>query len=451
MRKQGPFTLRHMVVAAAVVAVILGQLLWWLVYGLRENRVRRDLQEQRLEAQCAREASRIASALADAAADAGTAIAAGLEPDRQHPPARFSECVPVPPERPCVPGWNAEGGALWLTLPTGDACLALKARPEWLAGLFNVSSELTVVDAVATAEGPGRAASAMSSPFADRAVVARPEALEQIRSDYRDRVLMLASEGVFFVLLMAALIVILSRTWRRETELEHQHRNFLSAITHELKSPLASMRLSLETVLRGRADGTASLRFLENALQDTERLQSLVQKVLEVTRYGEGGGNLSLRKSNLSEVLVDGVHSFERRATTMGVQVDVEVRPEVWVDLDEEAFLIVISNLLENAVKYGGTIPRVGVHLEVEGGQALLDVMDNGKGVPFADLDFIFDRFYRGGDEMTRIAQGTGLGLYLVKQIVTAHHGTVAVAASGPHGSMFRVTLPNAEVWEERR
>ena len=103
---------------------------------------------------------------------------------------------------------------------------------------------------------------------------------------------------------------------------------------------------------------------------------------------------------------------------------------------------IVISNLLENAVKYGDNPPMVDVVLGVDGGRAVLEVRDNGGGILDDDLDLIFGRFYRGGDEMTRTSRGTGLGLYLVQQIVEAHRGRVEVVATGPAGTVFRVTVP---------
>ena len=130
--------------------------------------------------------------------------------------------------------------------------------------------------------------------------------------------------------------------------------------------------------------------------------------------------------------------------------VDSQVEDDVWAELNEEAFEIVVSNLLENAVKYGGSAPRIGVRLGHERGRALLEVRDNGPGIPEDELPFVFDRFFRGGDEMTRSTNGTGLGLYLVKQIVKAHRGTVTVVSTGRDGTTFRVTLPDCHPKEAR-
>ena len=101
--------------------------------------------------------------------------------------------------------------------------------------------------------------------------------------------------------------------------------------------------------------------------------------------------------------------------------------------------------MLENAVKYGDDPPTVEVDLSLDGGRAVLEVADNGIGIAEEDVELIFGRFYRGGDEMTRTARGTGLGLYLVQQIVEAHRGKVEVASTGPAGTIFRVTVPGYE------
>ena len=116
------------------------------------------------------------------------------------------------------------------------------------------------------------------------------------------------------------------------------------------------------------------------------------------------------------------------------------------VVIDPEAMAIVISNLLENAVKYGDVPAAVEIDLSMDGNRAVLEVADNGAGIPKDDVELIFGRFYRGGDEMTRTARGTGLGLYLVQQIVEAHRGKVGVASTGPTGTIFRVTVPGFEV-----
>ena len=442
MRRQGPLTLRHVVVAVLVVLVVNAQLTWWIIFVLRENRHRLELERGRLADAAGLGAARVAAAAAAARRELEAAVAA---PGSTAPPTPYFVAWSQTAGRPCAGGWISSDGATELRVPSPDGCVTALADAAWLDGLRGLPPVLELVPA---GEESVRPTVVLAPPLDGLAVTPTAAAWSGVLRTYRSRITMIVSEGAFFAGLLFVMLALLWKTLRRESELERQHRNFLSAITHELKSPLAAMRLSLETVLRGRADSSASVRFLENALQDTERLQSLVQKVLEVTRYGRGDGGLTLRQGCVSDVVNDTLASFSRRATAAGARVDTRIEPEVWAEIDEEALAIAVSNLLENAIKYGGTVPRLEIRLATDDDRALLDVSDNGRGIAEGDVPFVFNRFFRGGDEMTRTTQGTGLGLYLVHQIVTAHHGTVAVHRTGADGTTFRITLPGAAVVE---
>jgi signal transduction histidine kinase len=147
----------------------------------------------------------------------------------------------------------------------------------------------------------------------------------------------------------------------------------------------------------------------------------------------------------LSSLVHESVDQFSRRVLASGARIEASLTPDVYAEIDAEAMAIVLSNLLENAVKYGGDPPVVEVDLNFDGAHAVIEVGDNGNGVAEEDRRRIFDRFYRSGDEMTRTTGGTGLGLFLVQQIVKMHRGRVEVAATGPDGTVFRVTLPAHE------
>ncbi len=282
--------------------------------------------------------------------------------------------------------------------------------------------------------------------------VVRPtkDAWDHILNEYRRRIVMMVSEGAFFAILLIVFMGLLWRAFRRDVELERQHRNFLSAITHELKSPIAAIRIALETVVRGRADATTSLRFISNALDDTDRLDHLVQKVLQATRYGSRSAKLKFVRGPIGGVAERAAVAFEARAAAAGATVETEVVDDVWAEIDDEAMAIVVSNLLENALKYGGEPAEIRIEVRAEVDCAVLEVSDNGDGIPESEVPLIFDRFYRAGDEMTRTSQGTGLGLYLVQRIAKTHHGTVSVAATGCDGTTMRVTLPGCEAGEDR-
>ncbi len=436
--------MRHLTVAVLVVIVVNTQLTWWIIYTLRENRTRLELERAAMLSTCRLAAARVAMEM-DRARDAAAGIllkTGGAIPNQAPAPFRT---MTLHKDTPCSTGWIQTGASfeLWLASPAG--CIVATPYNTWVKHLL-APPEGFVRGAASRSEIPGAVLPKPLDHWSFRPAESR---WRTILDHYRRRITMVVSEGSFFALLIFVMLGLLWKTLRREVELERQHQNFLSAITHELKSPLASIRLTLETLMRGRADREASLHFLANALQDTERLQSLVQKVLEVTRYGSGSHALELKRNDLSLLVEETVARFQGRATAAGAGLHADIAPGIVAEVDEEAFPIIVSNLLENAVKYGGTPPQIRVSLSLEEGHAVLRVADNGGGIAPDDIPLVFDRFFRSGDEMTRTTEGTGLGLYLVRQIAAAHGASVRIESSGPEGTVFAVVIPRAGPTEE--
>ena len=434
--------MRHLIVAVLVVVVINAQLTWWVVFVLRLNRENLDLDRQRLLAGARLEAVRVETELETARAALEAALLMGAEPGRDAVPKPFAGWRTSDASLGCPSACLNRSGVIELGVVVGGRCVSGVVSSEWRQRVLEVGSSLEVV----STESEGPTGVALAEPCNSLTIRPQTDIWEGLLEQYRRRIVMMVSEGAFFAVLLLVVIGLLWRSVRREVELERQHRNFLSAITHELKSPLAAMRLALETVIGGRATGDIARRFLANALEDTERLEGLVQKVLEATRFGDGWSEIDLRDTDLSLLVEESVDIFRRRAVANGVRFEAQIVSDIRADVDHEAMAIAISNLLENAVKYGGDPPIVRIDLNIDGNDAVLEVRDNGGGVPEEDLELIFGRFYRSGDEMTRTTGGTGLGLYLVQQIVAAHLGEVEVAATGPEGSIFRVNIPGREV-----
>lgn len=445
MTRPGPVTMKHLAVTVLVVVLVNAQLTWWIIFVLRQNRTRLELERAQMVATAEREAERLSVRLERAAAALASAAHSARTGDSS-PPDPFTTWSWRAGR--CTQAWAATPHELTLEMPAGAGCVEATVTGAERERLLAVAPDCEVVFTTesTTTQTPPPQASVGGGP----GLAVRPAGVpwsETLRG-YRQRILMMVSEGTFFVVMLFVLIGVLWRTLRREAELERRHRNFLSAITHELKSPLASMRLSLETVLSGRSDESTGRRFLNNALQDAERLQDLVQKVLETARYDHGSDAIRHRAGSVSQVVVRAVEAVRPRLDALGGGIDSDVAWDVQADIDDEALTIAVSNLIENAVKYGGTPPRVGVRLATENGQAVIEVRDNGRGIASEEIPFIFERFYRAGDEMSRTSQGTGLGLYLVRQIIRAHRGTVGVVSTGIDGTTFRVELPGAELKE---
>ncbi len=433
--------MRHMIVAVLVVVVINAQLTWWIFFVLRLNRDYLKLERQWLVGAAQVEAARVEAELSTARTALEAAVLMGDQPGRDTAPAPFAGWRSQAMASTCPAAFLNSSGMIEIGVKSGLTCYTGVFGGEWRQRVLEVGEDLEVV----SSSGDGPTGAPLHPPYDGLTVRPRAEVWDGLLENYRRRIVMMVSEGSFFAVLLLVLLGLLWRTFRREVELERQHRNFLSAVTHELKSPLAAMRLALETVTAGRATGDAADRFLGNALDDAGRLEDLVQKVLEATRFSEGRSAIVRRDVHLSRVVEEVTEAFQRRAAAAGAHLELAVEPDIYGEVDEEAMSIVISNLLENAVKYGGKPAQIDVRLWLKGHHALLEIGDNGNGIPEEDVDLVFDRFFRGGDEMTRNTRGTGLGLYLVQQIVDAHRGTVKIASTGEDGTVFRVSIPGYE------
>lgn len=449
--------LGHLVAFVAVALVLNAQFTWWVYYSLRDNRERLDLQRALLATRVEGAALRLAVRLEDAKrrlADLPT----GVIPSPLPP---FVEVQVVDAVSLSLPrtGEDAAAAMRWATVdgrpafarPLGRGRIALtfldaQAPYRWLAEI-DPTLQLVEHDAILA----GRPKAALGPPFDQLLVTPDFHRWEDLVDRYRQRVFGVLAEGVLFLAAIVTAVVLLWRVLRRESALERQHQSFVSAVTHELKTPIAGIRLALETVLSGRVNGDGRTRFLSNALADSERLGDLVEKVLEVTRYTGGAHRLRMGLADLSQLVQDEVQVAERRVSARGGVVKAEITPGIQATFDPEALAIVISNLIENALKYTqvGT-PSVWVRLRLERGEAVLEVSDNGVGIAPADLEAIFKPFYRASDEVTRRTPGTGIGLFVAREIVNAHGGRLTAASPGPgKGSTFRLSLPGAEALPE--
>lgn len=444
-------------VAFVVVALVLNaQFTWWVVYSLRDNRERLDLQRGLIARRSELAALRLTARLLESEL-AVTRLPAGVIPSPTPPFAEVrvvdeAELAPGPTdELKSTPGWVRVGERSAVARPLGRGRVALafldqQAPFQWLA---SSDPDLQLVGRDNVQEG--RPSAALRPPL-DRFVVTPDfHRWQELVDRYRQRIVGVLLEGTFFLAAIVTAVVLLWGVLRRESSLERQHQNFVSAVTHELKTPIAGIRLALETVLSGRVDDESRTRFLNNALADCERLGDLVEKVLDVTRYTGGAHRLRLALGDLSQLVEDEVVVAERRIAARGVALERAITPGLQATFDAEAMAIVISNLIENALKYAQKgDPQVRVRLVLERGEAVLEVQDNGVGIAGYDLEAIFKPFYRASDEVTRRTPGTGIGLFVVREIVAAHGGRVSASSPGPgRGSTFRLALPGAEALPE--
>ena len=247
-------------------------------------------------------------------------------------------------------------------------------------------------------------------------------------------------EGLTFLIITIIGAVFVYSVVRRQIRFHLQQKNFMMAVTHELKTPIAVTKLSLETLKRHKLDEDRQRKILGDAINETDRLNTLCNNILLSSQLESGGYTLTKQEFNLSNLVEKAVADFRRRYPTRKID---NYSNEV-ILLQGEEFLIglVLNNLLENAVKYTSPEEPIMIGLTENENTCILSVADLGRGIPDAEKSKIFEKFYRLEDESKRKTKGTGLGLYLSSKIVEDHHGRLTIENNHPTGSVFKVILP---------
>lgn len=258
--------------------------------------------------------------------------------------------------------------------------------------------------------------------------------------------ILLSVGSIMFVFILVGIVLYL--VWIiQNINLNRRQSNFIDAVTHELKTPIASLKLYLQTLHRRPVEGEQRIEFYRTMMEDVDRLDRLINQLLDVARLQQKQADPAPPEwVGLDEVIRHFVSELTTQNSIQQEQVKIELAPcEIFAHrVDAE---ILVRNLLENAVKYAGTPPAIEVALTYSDGFATLSVLDNGTGVPRHLRRKIFQRFYRAGDELERKQSGTGLGLFLVRSIVQRLKGNVRVTdVPRQSGSSFVVSLPNARL-----
>ncbi|HEY4668691.1 MAG TPA: ATP-binding protein [Tepidiformaceae bacterium] len=230
--------------------------------------------------------------------------------------------------------------------------------------------------------------------------------------------------------------------------LEQVRRDFLSNVSHELRTPLASIRALVETIEAEPNGSSGRDEFTGRILQQVDRLTALVNELLDLSRIESGAIELKPEEFQLVEVVAEAVGLQQPRLAATGVSVEWPEGCELRVEADRASVLRVVSNLLDNAVKYSPAGSTVHVDVRDEGELAALSIRDEGPGIPPGDLPRVFERFYKG--DASRAEPGVGLGLAIVKHLVRAHGGTAEVASRPGAGAEFTVRFPAKFVGSRR-
>jgi signal transduction histidine kinase len=255
---------------------------------------------------------------------------------------------------------------------------------------------------------------------------------------------------LFVSILIGGTLVL--RTVRAEVVLSRQKTTFVANVSHELKTPLTSIRMFAEMLLEGRQRSeNKKQEYLSLMVSESERLTRLINNVLDFSRMEQGRKHYSMERLDLAALCTELLESQRPRYEQSGFQLALRAQPpenrvaaQVWVQADPEALKQSILNLLSNAEKYAGIGKVIEVEIHKVESWVCIDVMDRGKGVPPSQAKRIFEEFYRGDDSLAAKVRGSGLGLSITRRILRDHGGDVLYLPREGGGSIFRIQLPAA-------
>lgn len=252
------------------------------------------------------------------------------------------------------------------------------------------------------------------------------------------KLLMVVGEGTVFLLILFIGFLQVRRSFWREVAVARQQRNFLLSVTHEMNSPLASIKLYLQTLLKRNLSEEKQESIIRNALYDVERQSKLVQNILLATQADNSSYQLVLEEMDLEEVVRQVVHVHQAFQTHQ-IELTSQSLP---IQTDRAAMESILHNLLENARKYSPKGTKISVSVKKHESQVELSVADEGPGIPHTEQNQVFEKFYRIGNEDTRKTKGTGLGLYLVRFFTQALSGSIRLKNLSPNGTRFTLLFP---------
>lgn len=248
-------------------------------------------------------------------------------------------------------------------------------------------------------------------------------------------------EGLVLLVVILAGIYVIFLYWKRQSRLYREQKNFISQVTHELKSPLASIQLHLETIRLRKPPQEKLDRFLDTMLMDTDRLNNLISNLLMAAKFEQRRRDSHFSQVDLS-ALVTGFMERKRSKLPEGGNITLQIEEGIRAFVDVEEIEMLLRNLFENAVLYSPAAPDIRVELTRTGKTAQLLFSDRGMGIGQRDIKKVFRMFYRVRKPGENI-RGSGLGLYIVKSVVTGHGGTVHATSEGiGKGTTFLITLP---------
>ena len=272
------------------------------------------------------------------------------------------------------------------------------------------------------------------------ALYSSTQEFKEIHSKYLRQKVMILTEGSVFILLLVVGLFRVRKVFLEEMKLADRQRNFMLSITHELKSPLSTIKLSLQTLNKRKLESEKSERLINNSLVDLDRLETLVDNILFAAKIEREHPGLSDEDANVSEIvqLVSGRFIHNKK----NIKIEPNIQEDIYMNIDVMGFTSIVTNLIDNAIKYSEAETAIQIVLEQQDGKVVWKFIDAGIGIADEEKEKIFEKFYRVGNEDTRKTKGTGLGLYIVKQFIKIYGGEIEVKDNANGGSAFKLTFP---------
>ena len=331
----------------------------------------------------------------------------------------------------------------WMT----DHIRYASAVERRIAALYRADAE--VVSDFLRGERPAALETRMPHLSIDGTARVRPAALEELARDSSARRNRYLWEGTFFLAVLIGGMVVLSRAILYDRELRRRQQNFLAAVSHEFKSPLASVRLAAETLVM-RSNEPDTQRLGRRILEDGERLLRMVDNLLDTAKLEEGRQKLVPASVVVERAVAAAAGELAERAAMRGIEIETRIEPGLEISVDPGALATILRNLLDNSIKAcaaGNGRSIVVTARRTDRGGAMLEVADDGIGFAPENAALIFEKFHRLGDELRRSTAGTGLGLYIVKRLVELSGARIRAASRGPdRGASVTVEWPRSAV-----
>jgi len=262
---------------------------------------------------------------------------------------------------------------------------------------------------------------------------------ETITSTFERNKKMILGEGMVFGISLILGLWFIQNAYIKEVENTGKQKNFLLSVTHELRSPIASINLITQTLLKRKLDTEKTTDLHESILSESTRLEKLINNLLLTTRINNAY-NYNFETIHVNEV----VNEVIKKSTFQNPEAVIHTnlaKEDLTIMADKEAFISIINNMVENSIKYSPKPAQIALTIKDSQKNITIEVADQGIGIPDNEKSKVSEQFYRIGNEETRETKGTGLGLYIVDKITKAHNGTMEIQNNTPKGSKFIITL----------